>query len=47
MLPRFLVGFFCAALSSRWRMAMSPPPSALPMVNRGLVFSSLVFGYLW
>lgn len=46
VLPRFLVGLFCAAFSSTWRIARSPPPSALPMVNAGLRFSSSMCGYL-
>ena len=46
MLPRLLVGFFCAAFSSMWRMASMPPPSALPMIKAGLCFSSSACGYL-
>jgi len=47
VLRRFLVGLFCAAFSSTWRIARRPPPSALPMINAGLSFSSFVWGYLW
>lgn len=47
MLRRFLVGFFWDAFSSTWRIARSPPPSAFPMVNAGLRFSSFVWGYRW
>lgn len=47
MLLCFFVGFVCVAFSSRWRMVRRPPPSALPIVNAGLCFSSSVCGYLW
>jgi len=47
VLPCFLVGFFWAASSRTCLMVRTLPPSALPIVKAGLVFSSSVFGYRW